>query len=793
MARPIELHTKYKSDLELLKTPRPTMKLGRVDQLTAAHMGISSISPFAHCISSSRLLMGSTQLASKQTLVSPDRKHTSCGFGDQLGKYTYNVVVPCDLQITHISRRSSGSKTPETRVFYVSEETGELGVIELPNFIAQKTVFGTKYQKTEAYKTMAVGKYLSKGTVLLDSIATINGGYDFGVNLNLALISMEETVEDGVVLNEECLEKLAYYTYDDYTIEIKPHMVLLNLYGDENTYLSLPEIGDKVGEDGILAAVRSLDISKERANTDSEFTAENLAELTLPLLTHKHLRTIRHHTDIVPQIGAHEGAIIEDIQVMRGYNPNKKKGKIHVEYAGWHDQLDSLAVAQNQFRMEAYDELKRFRRRKNIPNNVSKETVTMHNVCFDAICRNVNYNEDGSVPNQKARSPNSFLTVVKKRKNIESYVVIITVRKLCVPSLADKVTDLFSAKGVITAILPASRMPVDENGRVADICCSIEATINRSIVGRLEDTYISDALRTATEYIRDLLDIHLSMGKRGIARRLNMLFQDEPELIDEALLYIHDLYLIINEFQAETVRDHRDDRDLMYQFLEAALTLELSVQLPTELLSRLGEMPVEAVLEHGLDVIGNKGGVGIINQLEKSKFKPHYGRVSYEDRMGNIVSPVEPCRISPGYYILLDKTAKDYSVANDVILQAMNFTASISKADKQVAPVNRNPVSSLGPDESIILSAIMTPIQLASWYDKQNNPGTIKHVMENIYKIPALTLNHDLVDRTRQKLGSTTAIRLVRHVYAGYGAVLKFRPEPTSLERAEYTIIKKDI
>lgn len=793
MSNVTPLHAKYKLELEVLKDARPTMELLRVDQLTAAHMGISSISPFAHCISSSRLLMGSTQLASKQTLKSPDRKHTSCGFGDQLGKFTYNVVAPCDLKIVNIVKRTTGASNPETRVFYEDQENGELGVIELPSYLAQKTVFGTKYYPTEAYKRMAVGKYLSKGTVLLDSIATVNGGYDFGVNLNLALVSMEETVEDGVVLNEECLDKLAYYTYDEYTIEVKPHMVLLNLYGDDNNYLPLPEIGQKVGEDGILAAMRSLDISKDRANVDSEFSEESLAELTLPLLTHKHLRTIRHHTDIIPQIGAHNGAIIEDIQVMRGYNPNKKKGKIHVEYAGWHDQLDYLAEDQNDYRMRAYTELKAFRRRNSVPKHESRESVVMHNVCMDAICRDVNYNADGRVPNQKIRSENSFLTVVKKRKNIESYVVIITVRKECRPSLADKVTDLFSAKGVITSILPASRMPRDENGRVADICCSIEATINRSIVGRLEDTYISDALKTATEYVKNLLDIPEKAGTRAINRRLTRLFKEDMDLIEEALDYIHDLYLIINEFQADTLREYQHDEDIMYQFLESAMRLDISVQLPTELLSRLGEMPVEEVYKHGLNYIGNKGGVGIINTLEQSEYKPHYGRVSYEDRMGNIVSPKEPCRISPGYYILLDKTAKDYSVSNDIVLQTMNFTASISKADKQVAPVNRNPVSSLGPDESIILSATMTPLQIASWFDKQNNPGTIKHIMENIYRIPKLTMRDDLVDRKRQKLGTTTAIRLIRHVYAGYGAVLKYAPEPTPEERSEYTFIKKDI
>jgi hypothetical protein len=76
-----------------------------------------------------------------------------------------------------------------------------------------------------------------------------------GVNLITTYISTDKTMEDGILISESAAKKLASPLISVYSISLNENDIVLNLYGDDNEYLGMPYIGEKV-KDGIVCAIR---------------------------------------------------------------------------------------------------------------------------------------------------------------------------------------------------------------------------------------------------------------------------------------------------------------------------------------------------------------------------------------------------------------------------------------------------------------------------------------------------------------------------------------------------------
>ena len=226
-------------------------------------VGIHAIQPFLPHISAPRSIMVSSQLSQVVTLTNGDERIIQTGLEDQFGKYTYSKKFDTDVRIIALVDRYNGidansvNETVEITVIFENLETGEIDYLDVPNYHSLHQYFGFEYQwNTELLNSLNNGSVVKKGTVLADSPTRKNGGYAFGLNANICLLTIPETAEDGVVISRSTVEKMSYYVYETRTVEFGSDSFPLNIYGDETTYKAFPEIGDKINDDSVVMVLR---------------------------------------------------------------------------------------------------------------------------------------------------------------------------------------------------------------------------------------------------------------------------------------------------------------------------------------------------------------------------------------------------------------------------------------------------------------------------------------------------------------------------------------------------------
>src|SRR5690606_13589642 len=113
---------------------------------------------------------------------------------------------------------------PQNIVIYEDDVTKEVGMMDLREFCSNHQHFGFQYAKREGWQQLASdNRVIPKDTVFLDSPAvTPNGGYMYGIEANVAQMSLSSTAEDGVIVSESFLKKLTYNVYERRVVEFGP-------------------------------------------------------------------------------------------------------------------------------------------------------------------------------------------------------------------------------------------------------------------------------------------------------------------------------------------------------------------------------------------------------------------------------------------------------------------------------------------------------------------------------------------------------------------------------------------
>lgn len=234
------------------------------NELAPYLLGTCSLNPWPGNNSSSRVQMFASHLTQMLVMEEPSERGCQTGMEAEYGKYTFNVKMPADAEVLKIIPRYTPkigekfvTKNPQSIVVYEDVETKEVGIVNITEYFSNHQYFGYRFKQSDALKSMRVGDFVSKDTILLDSPnVTKDGGYMYGRELNVAFMSHPAVAEDGFMICEDVLHKLAYRTYETRVIDFGRKKVPLNLYGNEDEYKAFPNIGDMVREDGIIMALR---------------------------------------------------------------------------------------------------------------------------------------------------------------------------------------------------------------------------------------------------------------------------------------------------------------------------------------------------------------------------------------------------------------------------------------------------------------------------------------------------------------------------------------------------------
>lgn len=233
-------------------------------QLYRELLATNSLSPFVRHNSAARQQMFSAQHLSQILVIkNPTERYIQTGMEAEYGKYTFSKKFDRNVEIIKIVERypktmdiNSIAFNPETFVIYEDDETKEVGIMELTTFCSKHQYFGFEYKPKPGLNQLKQGAYIPAGTVLLDSPnVTDTGGYKYGRQVNVALMTIPGVAEDGIVISEDMLDHFSIKTYEHRVVEFGGKYFPRNLYGDENNYKPFPDIGDRIRSDGLLAAL----------------------------------------------------------------------------------------------------------------------------------------------------------------------------------------------------------------------------------------------------------------------------------------------------------------------------------------------------------------------------------------------------------------------------------------------------------------------------------------------------------------------------------------------------------
>ncbi len=331
-------------------------------------IGLAGINSFVANTSSSRLVMDvASHFPAHLPLLTPDEKVIKTGIEYELGKYINDVRSEHDYVVKAIVPRYKEygvEKVPTYTILAEYEENDQLYLdcIDVDTYKSSHTFFGYDLKPTDDLMNLTYNSTLNKGTILskTDSYGE-EGAYKYGVNVNVAFMSHPSVAEDGFVVSESFIERTKFKSITKRVINITKDTVPVNLYGNKDIFAFIPNIGDKVREDGLLCALR------ERNDwfTVSDLDNNNIGEVDT---TFDNLTYVNPNSTVI------------DVQVVRGnYNKQEFTSKMTA-------QLDTYAeMLVNYYRniIQKYEQILAEKKTMYGTSDVIRLTPRMHRFITD--------------------------------------------------------------------------------------------------------------------------------------------------------------------------------------------------------------------------------------------------------------------------------------------------------------------------------------------------------------------------------------------------------------------------
>ena len=242
------------------KNSRVKAILKRADELQydTDRLSAASLMTQQSHINSSRLIMVATQLTHMVNIKDPEAPLVSTGFENVLANYS-SMLVKSDGEYEVVAKFE---KNPYVYVLIGYDKKRK-------HYHAWKRIeldehsegFATRYNNNYI-DSLEVGDVIPKGTYVTKSDSFDKYmNYRYGKNLNTVYLVSAQVLEDGILAMGGVDHMMNTYRSFTQTISLSENEILLNWYGDEDHYQSLPKIGEKTRK-GILAAIRRIDNSK---------------------------------------------------------------------------------------------------------------------------------------------------------------------------------------------------------------------------------------------------------------------------------------------------------------------------------------------------------------------------------------------------------------------------------------------------------------------------------------------------------------------------------------------------
>lgn len=337
---------------------------------------------------------------------------------------------------------------------------------------------------------------------------------------------------------------------------------------------------------------------------------------------------------------------------------------------------------------------------------------------------------------------------------LDEWRVGITYESTKKPSGAYKATDFHGGKGVVCKEMPRSQMPIDENGNRVDIVIFGGSTMRRSNYGRIYEHGFGAAARDLVQRLR--VEGGMDRHEKPTEAQLKAAC-DNKEWVDYAFMELMDFYAIVTPTQRSMLIDDPDRRRHVYYTLRDQYYLYSpvndSVHLPTA-----------------------------VNQIINSRFKPHYGPVTYTNQVGEVVTTHDNVLVGPLYMMLLEKIGEDWSAVASVKTQQFGLPSKLNNADRSSTPGRESAIRSFGESETRSYNCNVGPEPTTELLDQTNNPLAHIAVIEAILTAKQPSNIARAVDRTKVPFGNSRPVALLNHLLECRGLRFRYMPDQPVLQ-----------
>lgn len=703
--------------------------------------GITAFNPLAEYTSSSRGQMQSNAVSQAVVISGAEPNMIQSGAEIEYGKYTNAIIAPHNMKVIAVVPRYTPSQyngiqfNPETIVIYQTFDNGGrtplFGMIDVTKHVSNHPKFGFEYKPTEHASQLRVGHTIPKDTVLYDSPNKDSiGNYSKGINLNTLFSSVEGTGEDSILIAKDVIPKLKMKTVVTRQMELGTTEFPLNLYGDDENYKIMPEIGEyciPTGEaySGIIMAKR-------------EYRPE-----LLPITFTKRTTRIFDSITDTPLDGDGQEARVVDIIV---YRQNKTTTAVAPRVL---QQLNKYADAYQDFCERVLKEYRKIMAEYNNQAQFTDDFDQLIKHCMAITSEPTLDTKSRNIPIQKVGNFN---------RKLDDYTIIVTTEYIKDVGPGFKVTNLHGGKGVIADVVEVDpeKMPFDPvTGVRADIIIPTESPFNRMNLGAVYEQTIKAAMVELKDWVEYTTGFNKDTPnlKEQVAR-LN------PTLMDEVLEHVGNFYTICSSGHEDIWNSwSRQERIIdIYHIIKDKPYL---------------------FLPHG----NERRLLDVFKTLKEEGYLSNPNRLMYyNEHTGEMEETVTPQRIGPMYFICLEKTGDDIAAVSTAATQPNGIIVPLTSKDKATQQTRLQATKFPGESEYRIFLGATPTGTAAEIHDRSNNPVTVEAMLNKIYDTDRPTDIDVIVDRDEIPLGANRPLQILRHYLQCNGIEMVYNKFDPSLQ-----------
>lgn len=433
------------------------------------------LNPFSDHVSAQRLTMWSSHLNQVQILHGNEFPRVCSGWEPMVGTYEFDPTASDqDRQVIAVIPRIIPHQgiypinvNPYYTIIYRGCRDDKIGYFNYNLHTMRSDGYG--YKNIQLRKDLlSPGTLIPANTKLITSPAHHGNMYNLGTNLNTCFMSIPQITEDAFVISESAARKLCSDGYGKISFKIGSNQIPLDLYGSDDEYKFIPDIGEHVRDDGLLCALRTP-------------SADTMIYDTAP----ENLRKVQHLHDspfYVPK-----GSEIVDIEVVvNRKNKVKTPMTFFTQVQKYREPTDTYCMKV----VETYQKVIAEGRECDAAFN-ALVTRCMSNLIIDGI----------KVPNLGLKIKD--LQPYRRKEPIEFIYVTVTYRYEHTTSKGFKTSNRSGGKGTLGAIWPDECMPVDEHGIRADMIKGPVSVFNRMNPSQWYEHFMSRGAMLLTMRIRE--------------------------------------------------------------------------------------------------------------------------------------------------------------------------------------------------------------------------------------------------------------------------------------------------